>query len=232
MSKGRAARQKGKRGEREVVQLFRAIYGEDVRRGWQARFGSDEPDIVIPPPLWIESKFRKRSNVYDALAQAMEDCPEDRIPVVMAKQNNKPRVMVMLAEDFVKLFAVLREWRERAEGFFPWAPCSGSVLINGKNIGKFCAGQKIEIIRNGQLTRVSAAPAKFKATVCTTIIVEECEVGIAQPGDTVDIVLADPPKVVSSHGMKRKDPPNHELPLFKEPPSDEARHLHDDPDGS
>ena len=48
---GKSQRDKGKRGERALAEILREAFpeiGEEIRRGWQTRFGDDEPDIIAP----------------------------------------------------------------------------------------------------------------------------------------------------------------------------------------
>ena len=62
-------REKGKRGEREVVQLLRAFEFE-ARRGHQYRGGSDSPDVIHNiANVHLEVKLREP----EARSQTAED---------------------------------------------------------------------------------------------------------------------------------------------------------------
>ena len=65
-ARGKLSRMKGKVFEREVARDLRAIYGEQVKRGWQAREGTDAPDVENVP-YWVECKHHQRVNVRAAV---------------------------------------------------------------------------------------------------------------------------------------------------------------------
>ena len=69
---GRPSRDKGKRGEREVAAILRAAGFDGVRRGWQSRAGSDDPDVIGLPGFWIEVGFGRTIRPRAKLAQAVE----------------------------------------------------------------------------------------------------------------------------------------------------------------
>ena len=120
---GKASREKGKRGEREIATVFRDALHVDAMRGWQARKGSDAPDVIVPH-LWIESKRAKRCNPWTALAQAILEStrntvngndPRDAIPVAITQADRQPKIATMLLSDLVLLLKLsgYPEW-ERA----------------------------------------------------------------------------------------------------------------------
>jgi hypothetical protein len=116
-------RTKGKIWEREVAAKLRGIFGEQVRRGWQAREGCDDPDVVGVPRQWVECKHHQRVNIAAAMRQAVEEseradnrrAPEQgRLkpwPVVYSKSNREGPLVTMRMDDFLVL---LREWAEFA----------------------------------------------------------------------------------------------------------------------
>jgi hypothetical protein len=73
---GMRSRQKGKRGEREVVALFKGVYPDAKRGWWQSRGGSVVPD-VDGTPFWIEVKLGARPNPLAALQQAIDNEDDD-----------------------------------------------------------------------------------------------------------------------------------------------------------
>lgn len=101
---GKASRDKGKRGEREIAALFRA-HGFNARRGQQYKGSSDSPDIVHDVPgLHVEVKFRENASPYAALEQVSRDAGyEGDAPVVFMRKLRKPWIMVMDADDFLNL---------------------------------------------------------------------------------------------------------------------------------
>ena len=111
----RKEREKGKRGERWVVNEFKAHGFDAERRGWMQaseRFDGGKPPDVFAPPFWIEVKNQKMANIRAALLQAMEHCPKGDIPIAVVRDTGKPATVTMLFSDFLD-FA--EEWRERGE---------------------------------------------------------------------------------------------------------------------
>lgn len=51
----------------------------------------------------IECKSRESMAVYAFYAQAIDNCPEDRQPVVVVKQNSSKPLVVIDAEYFIQL---------------------------------------------------------------------------------------------------------------------------------
>jgi Holliday junction resolvase len=101
---GKMSREKGKRGEREVAELFRS-YGYEARRGQQFAGGGDSPDVIHSlPGFHVEVKFVEAFQLYKALEQASEDRPSGKVPVVFHRRKNKNWVVVMDADDFLELF--------------------------------------------------------------------------------------------------------------------------------
>lgn len=95
--------QKGKRGERDAAKFLRE-HGFEARRGQQFSGGGDSPDVVHSiPGVHIEVKRTERFRLYAALEQAIEDAGPDDTPVVMHRQNGKPWVVVLDAEEFFSL---------------------------------------------------------------------------------------------------------------------------------
>lgn len=85
---GRRARDKGKRGEREVCAIL-TQNGWPAHRGWQAA-GPYHPDIMTEFPYWIEVKDAERLNIYSAINQAVTDNNTGiPIAVVFRKNNHK-----------------------------------------------------------------------------------------------------------------------------------------------
>lgn len=106
----KAQRDKGKRWEQEAARLFREVYGEEVRRGWQARLGSDAPD-VDGTPWWIECKVGARPNPIAALHQAQEaqkKSGDTRTPIAVCKMDRTAPTVTMSLEDFIQLIQSLK----------------------------------------------------------------------------------------------------------------------------
>lgn len=97
------SRQKGKRGELLLRDLFRKHGYHDARRGQQYAGGPDSPDVVGGPPGYhFECKFRERHDPWAAMEQAVAETNWD-VPVVAMKRANKEWLFVLREEDFMRL---------------------------------------------------------------------------------------------------------------------------------
>lgn len=102
---GAMSRTKGKVGEREVAALLKK-HGFTARRGQQFAGGGDSPDVVHSMDgFHIEVKRSETFALYDALAQADKDKKVGEDSLVFHRRNNKPWVVAMDAEAFLKLMA-------------------------------------------------------------------------------------------------------------------------------
>lgn len=107
-AQGRAAREKGKRGEREVAQRFRDAGFKDARRTAQfcGKTG-DAADVVGVPRLHIEVKRVEREAVRKWIAQAVRDAEaggEGKIPVVVHRKSGDPWLVTLRLEDFLDMY--------------------------------------------------------------------------------------------------------------------------------
>ena len=84
---GRRSRQKGKRGERQVVHLFRDA-GYNARRGDSQSRGAREADVE-DTGFWIEVKIGKRPLIRRAIEQAQRDT-DGRPPIVFWRDDRGP----------------------------------------------------------------------------------------------------------------------------------------------
>jgi hypothetical protein len=110
---GKLSRTKGKVFEQFVAKALREIYGDGVKRGWQAREGDDAPDIE-GTPFWVECKHHKKVSVRAAVAQVADaqygakrkELPLSEAPMLLVvKDNNEPPLAVMHFADFIELLA-------------------------------------------------------------------------------------------------------------------------------
>jgi Holliday junction resolvase len=100
------SRDKGKRGELEAAKLLQS-YGFSAKRGQQHAGGADSQDVKHDMEgFHIEVKRTETLSLYEAMGQAMDDTAstgKGEIPLVLHRRNNKPWLVVMLAEDFLKI---------------------------------------------------------------------------------------------------------------------------------
>lgn len=130
---GKLSRNKGKVFEREVAAVFRRIYGDKVKRGWQAREGFDAPDVENVPGLWVEAKHHARVSVRAALEQAEEARraaeKDGLVPIAVCKDNRTDPLVALYFDDFIAMLVELEEARAknreaRAPGASPSADVS------------------------------------------------------------------------------------------------------------
>ena len=95
-------RNKGKAFEQAVARDLREIFGDEVRRGWQAREGSDDPDIICPL-VAPECKHQIRPNIPAALEQALKATPPGKYAVAVTKANRTEPLATMRWADFLDL---------------------------------------------------------------------------------------------------------------------------------
>jgi hypothetical protein len=97
---GRLSRNKGKTYEQAVARGYRELYGERVKRGWQAREGSDAPDVE-GVPYWVECKHHKKVSIRAAYEQAAEAAAAagSKLPVVVHTKDNGAVPLVTLTEE-------------------------------------------------------------------------------------------------------------------------------------
>jgi len=101
------SRDKGKRGEREVVDLLKK-HGFEARRGQQFRGGADSPDVIHNlPNFYIEVKRKESLSLYPALEKAEDETLQR--PIVFHRRSGKPWVVILYAEDFLNIMEDLRD---------------------------------------------------------------------------------------------------------------------------
>lgn len=97
------SRAKGAAGERELANKLKE-YGFSARRGQQFCGANGDPDVVCTElaSYHIECKRVQNLNVDKAIDQATADCG-DKTPVVIHRKNNRPWLVTMFLEDWLKL---------------------------------------------------------------------------------------------------------------------------------
>lgn len=97
------SRNKGKVGELELTHIL-SQYGFTVRRGQQYCGANGDADVVGLPLLHIECKRVENLNLDKAMEQAMSDCKDGLIPVVIHRKNRKKWKVTMTLNDFMKFY--------------------------------------------------------------------------------------------------------------------------------
>lgn len=100
---GKMARNKGARGELELMHLIRDVYGYNVHRG-KVFYG--ESDLVGLDGIHIECKRVEKLNIHKAMLQAIAEADErnDGLPTVFHRKNNEEWLVTMRLEDWMDLY--------------------------------------------------------------------------------------------------------------------------------
>ena len=114
-ARGRASREKGKRGEREVAKAFQdAGYTEARRTSQYCGKTGDASDVTGVPGLHLEVKFVEKEAVRSWYGQAVRDAKaagKDDIPVVIHRKTHSDWLITMSLTDFIE---ILKRGEERA----------------------------------------------------------------------------------------------------------------------
>ena len=102
---GKASRDKGKRGERELAAEFRQYGFSDAHRTAQHCGRSGEAmDVVGLPFIHVECKRVEKLNLSEAMGQAIDDCKPGNLPAVFHRKNGEPWVVSMTLDDWMNLY--------------------------------------------------------------------------------------------------------------------------------
>lgn len=104
----RMSRDKGKRGERELAEFFRA-HGIRARRSQQYKGDAEAQDLTHElDGFHVECKRTEAFRLYAALDQAKAERRAGDIPAVFYRANQRPWVVVLDASDFLTLVKIIR----------------------------------------------------------------------------------------------------------------------------
>lgn len=105
------SKQKGKRGEL-MWRDFLIERGIAARRGQQFSGDPSAPDVIADHPgFHCEVKFREQHAPWDYMTQARSEAGPGAVPYVAMKSKNKPWLVVLDADAFVRLMRELRDCR-------------------------------------------------------------------------------------------------------------------------
>jgi hypothetical protein len=111
---GMMSRRKGAAGEREAAEKLNEVLGTKFHRGRQYHGGPESPDLAGDlPGLHLEVKRVEALRLYPSLEQARRDAATDEVPAVMHRMNKKPWVVIVYADDLIRLLDVVDECRAR-----------------------------------------------------------------------------------------------------------------------
>ena len=100
----RKSRDKGARGELEVRDILRSHGYLEARRGQQYCGIAGDADVVGLPGVHIEVKRVESLKLESAMEQSRRDARDGEMPTVWHRKSRRPWVVVMDAEDFMRLY--------------------------------------------------------------------------------------------------------------------------------
>ena len=111
---GLMQRRKGAAGEREAAAKLNEVLGTHLRRGRQYCGSPESPDVAGDlPGLHLEVKRVEALRLYPSLEQAGRDAGTGEVPAVMHRMNKKPWVVIVYADDLIRLLDVVDACRAR-----------------------------------------------------------------------------------------------------------------------
>ena len=109
---GKAERERGKRGERELAKILRE-YGYDTKRGHQYCGAAGNADVIGLPGIHIGCKRVERLNILDAISQAVHDALPGLLPTVFHRRDRCEWLVTMRLSDWITIY---REWEADRDG--------------------------------------------------------------------------------------------------------------------
>lgn len=108
--RGKAARNKGKRGELQLAHLINDMWGYKVRRG---KTYYHESDVVGLKGIHIECKCVDKLNIWSAMQQAIEEAKirNDGLPAVFHKRDRTGWLVTMRIEDWFDMYGSWNDGR-------------------------------------------------------------------------------------------------------------------------
>ena len=124
---GKMSREKGKRFERFVANLFKD-WGYEAHRTAQYKGNTGQAgDVEGVDGIHIECKAQERMNLYEWIEQAERDARAEgkgNFPVVIHKANNKPILVTMPFPFWIQMF---NEWHSVKKLQEKWGLSDGEI---------------------------------------------------------------------------------------------------------
>ena len=113
---GMMSRRKGAACEREAAEKLNEVLGTRFHRGRQYHGGPESPDLAGDlPGLHLEVKRVEALRLYPSLEQARRDAGTGEVPAVIHRMNKKPWVVIVYADDLIRLLDVVDACRARVD---------------------------------------------------------------------------------------------------------------------
>jgi hypothetical protein len=104
------SRQKGKRGERDVVHSYRSIF-PNIQRNYNEQSAKGGIDFLNTDPFDIESKCGKQCKIVKVrgwIDQVQKEGSPQNFKVVRVKPDNEKPYVILPEDDFLELLEVMR----------------------------------------------------------------------------------------------------------------------------
>lgn len=102
---GKMSREKGKRGELELVHSLKEFGFSKVYRSQQYCGSATSADVIGLPYIHSECKRTEKLSLYMAYEQAAHDATgTNDMPTVFYRRSRKPWLVTMALEDWCKLY--------------------------------------------------------------------------------------------------------------------------------
>jgi len=104
------SRQKGKRGELELCQKLREVFGWDVRRSVQYCGDAGDSDLIAvqAPSLFIESKLVQNLNLHKAMSLAVQQAG-GMTPAVFHRKDRTEWLVTVRLEDMREFVSLMEK---------------------------------------------------------------------------------------------------------------------------
>lgn len=113
---GKMSRDKGKRGELELVHRLLDLGFPGVHRAQQYCGSASSADVLGLPGIHPECKRTEALRIYDAMEQAVRDSKgTDDLPAVFHRRSKKPWLVIMRLEDWAVLYRALLDLKSQKE---------------------------------------------------------------------------------------------------------------------
>ena len=106
---GKPSRDKGKRAEREVAEILRALDFPAARRGRQYSGSPESPDVVGIDGAHLEIKHRQAGNVAKWLDECAEDAGPELLPLLIHRSDRSVFKLTLYLGDVWRLYELLHK---------------------------------------------------------------------------------------------------------------------------
>jgi len=145
------SKRKGAAGEREAAEKLNQVLGTRFHRGRQFHGGTDSPDIAGDlPGLHVEVKRCERLSLYKTFQQANRDASVNQVPIVMHRANGKPWLLVVDADNLIRLLDVIDTCRGKLDPSTDPLPPGGTTSVSSASPGDAVPQKPLQLPPGGR----------------------------------------------------------------------------------